>query len=258
MERDKERLDKLQKEKDKAKPDREKLEREKQRQDKERLDKLMSEKERIDRDIERLNRDRERLEKAKSKLETKTTERPSKSNDSVIDRAKVNSREVIKKNIDLKSQNTYRIDKNANEKKFNIPSKNSNDSKYTNGHSSQGKPVLKSKDQIPQKNGFKERVSFDKNRASDDRVERQQPSKELTKRTEDRRVPSNTGKTQSGNSKPSVANSFDFDKHVSSLGKNGHSVSKNDLKKPNGSRQFPPADVRRKPHPDDIRKKQKS
>lgn len=222
--------------------ERERLEREKERIDRERLELLKAERDRIERDIIRLNRDRERLDKlTKTKIESRPDKKP-------IEKAKVNG-DV--KNIDLKSQNTYRIDKNSNDKKFSIP-KDGN-GRLLNGQSS--KPVPKGKEPIVQKNGLKEKVIGSKQLIndrpikSDSRLEngKRPPEKpSLSKANDDRRLP--PGKTQAGSSKPKISNTFDFDKHVNSL-KNGHDQNKNSLKRP--------GDMKKRPHPDDIRRKQK-
>lgn len=244
---EREKIEKLQREKERARTDRDKAEREKERLDRERLDKLRAERERIERDIDRLNRDRERLEKAKSKLEisSKLSERP-KTVDKSIDRSKLNPKESmkqdIKKSIDLKSQNTYRIDKNSNEKKFTIPSKN-NDGKHINGHSSHGKPVPRPKEQAVQQNGIKDKSVLGKQKTSFGDGSQKINDKRLpngkavpSKRPDDRKTVTSD---KAGPSKPKMTNSFDFDKHVNSIGKNG-------ARKPDGTRQFPPGDVRRK------------
>ncbi|CAB3228768.1 unnamed protein product [Arctia plantaginis] len=244
---EREKIEKLQREKERARTDRDKAEREKERLERERLDKLKAERERIERDIDRLNRDRERLEKAKSKLESssKISEKP-KTVDKSIDRSKLNSKESIKqdikKSIDLKSQNTYRIDKNSNEKKFTIPSKNS-DGKYINGNSSQGKLVPRSKEHTAQPNGIKDKTVLGKQKTSFGDGSLKSNDKRLSngksvpsKRPDDRKtIPSD----KAGSSKPKISNSFDFDKHVNSIGRNG-------ARKSDGTRQFPPGDVRRK------------
>ncbi|XP_063379918.1 protein SPT2 homolog [Cydia fagiglandana] len=206
---DRDRADKLQREKERARQDRDKADREKERLDRERLDKLKAERERIDREMERLNRDRDRLEKTKMKLESsKSYDKPSKD----VDRSKLSSkdqfsRQEVKKNIDLKSQNTYRIDKNSNDKKFTIPSKNG-ESKYTNGHSSQSK--------LPQRSKEDARMS-DRDRA----IAKQRASQENGKRPPESkpRRPEERGKAPAAPGKPAISNSFDFDKHVSSLAK---------------------------------------
>lgn len=241
---DRERAEKMQREKDRVMLDREKSERDKLRLDRERLDKLKAERDRIDREMERLNKDRDRLDKTKSKLESKTNDR-SKPVEKAVDRSKLNSREPVrqetKKNIDLKTQNTYRIDKNSNERKV-IPTKY--DGKTMNGHSSQGKPVPKSN--LPSKDGSKgmmqsKQKSFDGSPKLNGHGKlqngKQMPdTKGMTsKRPDDRK-----SALQAGPSKPKLSNSFDFDKHVNSLG----------IK--NGGRQFPPGHVKRKP--DDKKK----
>lgn len=243
---EREKIEKLQKERDRARHEKEKLERDKERIDRERLDKLKA----IERDIDRLNKDREKLEKAKSRLKTssKLPDKVNRSVDKSVDKSKLNSKESlkqdVKKNIDLKSQNTYRIDKNSNERKLNVPSKNG-DSKYLNGHSNQGKPVPKQREQVSQ-NGIKDKALLAKQRAMADG----------SQKNNDRRVPDSKGSTprsvdnkkaavpndKPGPSKQKVSNSFDFDKHVNSLGKNGMRNGQ----KPNGARQFPPGDVKRK------------
>lgn len=257
---EREKIEKLLKERDRARLDKEKAEREKERADRERLDKLKAERERIERDIDRLNRNREKLEKATSKLESnsRSSDKVIRTVDKSVDRSKLNSKESlkqdVKKNIDLKSQNTYRIDKNSNEKKFNIPSKNG-DTKYINGH--QGKPVPKQRENV-QQNGIKDRALLAKQKATDGsqkNVDRRVTDGKAvpSKRPDDRKVGGSNDKA--GPSKPKVSNSFDFDKHVNSLGKNG--VNKNGARKPDGSRQFPPGDVKRKGHPDQRNKKRK-
>ncbi|XP_028161829.1 protein SPT2 homolog [Ostrinia furnacalis] len=230
--RDRERLEKL-------KAERERIDREMERIA--RVDKLKAERERIERDIERLNRDKERLEKTKSKLESGNVD---------IDRSKLISKDSgkdIKKNIDLKSQNTYRIDKNSNEKKFTIPSKNSN-GKYLNGDSSHGKPVPKSsKDQAPLKNEMKDKQkALSANgslKSNNENIRKPSDLGKGGKKPDDRVL---QGKSQAGPSKPKMS-SFDFDKHIKDIGaKTGG--------KQNGARHFPPGDIRRKQHPDDRKK----
>nr|XP_021188886.2 protein SPT2 homolog [Helicoverpa armigera] len=245
---EREKIEKLQKERDRLRLDKEKAEREKERLDKERLDKLRAERERIERDIDRLNRDREKLEKAKSKLESssKLSDKGIKSADKSVDRSKLSYKDGYKqdvnKNIDLKSQNTYRIDKNSNERRNSIPSKQS-DGKLLNGHSKQGKPVPKTKEQSLQQNGIrdkqallaKQRAAAEGSQRSNDK--RMSDSKGVpSKRPDDRKVGASD---KAGPSKPKVTNTFDFDKHINCLGKNG-------ARKPDGTRQFPPADVKRK------------
>ncbi|XP_075972140.1 protein SPT2 homolog [Anticarsia gemmatalis] len=258
---EKEKIEKLLREKERARQDRDKAEREKEKMDRERLDKLKAERERIERDIDRLNRDREKLEKAKSRLES--TSRPSdkipKLADKSIDRSKLNSKESVKqdvkKSIDLKSQNTYRIDKNSNDRKFAVPSKTS-DGKYTNGYSSQGKPVPKSREQSVQQNGIKDKALLAKQKASLGDGSQKNNDKRLpdgkgvpSKRPDDRKMAPASDKA--GPSKPKISNSFDFSKHVSSLGKNG-------ARKPDGTRQFPPGDVRRKGQLDSKKQKRRA
>ncbi|XP_013140707.1 PREDICTED: protein SPT2 homolog [Papilio polytes] len=258
---EKEKAERLQREKERAKLEKHKAEREKERLDRERLEKLKAEREKIDRDIERLNRDRDRLEKTKSKLEAKSsTEKLSKPVNSSVDRPKLNAREQplkqeVKKSIDLKSQNTYRIDKNQTEKKISIPSK-SGDTRQSNGYSAQGKPAPKMNKELPQ------RIDRDKLLQAKQKMLSNVPSKSNghvrpegakrlqetgrempAKRPEDKKAVPNP-KSSAGPSKPSVGNSFDFDKHVNSIGKNG-------------GRQFPPGDVRRKPRPDDLKRKKR-
>uniref|UniRef100_A0A2A4JDT7 Protein SPT2 homolog n=1 Tax=Heliothis virescens TaxID=7102 RepID=A0A2A4JDT7_HELVI len=256
---EREKIEKLQKERDRLRLDKEKAEREKERLDKERLDKLKAERERIERDIDRLNRDREKLEKAKSKLETSSrlSDKGTKSADKSVDRSKFNYKDGYKqdvnKNIDLKSQNTYRIDKNSNEKRNSIPSKQS-DSKLLNGHSKQGKPVPKPKEQSLQQNGIKDRQALlAKQRAAEgsqkSNDKRMSDSKGVpSKRPDDRKVGASD---RAGPSKPKVTNTFDFDKHINCLGKNG-------ARKPDGTRQFPPADVKRKGQQDPRNKKRRA
>ncbi|XP_059051309.1 protein SPT2 homolog [Achroia grisella] len=261
-ERERDRVEKLQREKDRIKVEKEKIERE--RLDRERLDKLKAERDRIDREMDRLNRDRDRLDKTRLKLENnKTIEKTSKPVEKAIDRSKLFSkehggREDAKKNIDLKSQNTYRIDKNTNDKKSIIPNK-SNNGKYLNGHSSQSKPMTKlNREQIQVRNDARDKAMVAKqktlysdgslklNGKVDNGKRLPESSKGMPlKRPDDRNI-QNSNKSQAGSSKPKLTSTFDFDKHVNSLKKNGNI---------DGGRQFPPGDVRRKM--DDIRRKQK-
>lgn len=203
--------------------------------DKERLDRLKAERDRIDREMEKLNRDREKLDKTKSKLDSKILDR--KPVDKVVERAKLSSKDSarpeLKKSIDLKSQNTYRIDKNSNEKKL-LPGKS--DNKYLNGHNSQAKLVPK---QLQQKDGALSTKKVDVSVKINGHV-RPENGKRLPdikgapgKRPDDRRLP-----PQAGPSKSKISKNFDFDKHVSSL----------------KSKQFPPEDVKRKQQMDDRKK----
>ncbi|XP_061378819.1 protein SPT2 homolog isoform X1 [Danaus plexippus] len=216
--------------KDKSKVDKEKIERDKLRLDKERLDKLKAERERIDREMERLNRDREKLEKTKAKLETKTVDR-----DRHLDRSKLGSKERdVKKSIDLKSQNTYRIDKNCNEKR---PVQQRNSDNKMNGQSSQGKPVPKlGKEQNVNRYDIKDKALL-KQRPVNGVPRTGEASRGLQRQADEKR-PNVNGKVA-----PKMTNSFDFDKHVNSLGKNGT--------------KYTVGDVKRKPNPNDIKKKQK-
>ncbi|CAH2063127.1 unnamed protein product, partial [Iphiclides podalirius] len=266
---DRERAEKLQREKDRIRlekerakekdiSDRAKLEREKERIDRERLEKLKAERERIDRDIDRLNRDRDRLEKTKSKLESKSSFDANKAVNS-LDRQKISQPRKCeeKKNIDLKSQNTYRIDKNQPEKRSSIPSK-SGDTRQINGHSTHQRPVPKSNKEPSQKNDARDKLAQVKQKVHPangslknnglvrpDATKRiQEGGKEMpSKRSEDKRPLANA-KQPAGASKAKITNSFNFDKHVNSIGKNG-------------ARQFPPGDVRRKPHADDAKRKKR-
>lgn len=227
--------DRVIKEKEREILDRERAERERLKVDKERLDRLKAERDRIDREMERLNRDREKLDKTKSKLESKSLDR--KTVDRVVDRSKPSSKDSVrpelKKSIDMKSQNTYRIDKNSNEKKL-VSGKI--DSRYLNGHSSQGKPVEK---QLPQKDGALLTKKVDGSIKMNGHV-RPENGKRLqdikgapSKKPDDRRMA-----PQAGPSKQNTSNSFDFDKHVSSL----------------KSKQFPAGEVKRKLQIDDRKK----
>ncbi|KAJ8725272.1 hypothetical protein PYW07_016230 [Mythimna separata] len=253
---EREKIEKLQKERDRLRLDKDKAEREKERTDRERLDKLKAERERIERDIARLNSDREKLEKAKIKLEnsSRSSDKANKGIDKSVDRSKLNYKESLKqdvnKNIDLKSQNTYRIDKNSNERKLSVASKQS-DGKYMNGHSSQGKPVPKQREQA-QQNGFKDKALLAKKASAEGshklNDKRMPESKGVpSKRPDDRKVAASNDKA--GPSKSKVTNTFDFDKHINCLGKNGS-------RKPDGSRQFPPGDVKRKGQ--DLKKKRRA
>ncbi|CAH0721460.1 unnamed protein product, partial [Brenthis ino] len=229
-EKEKSRLEKEKHEKEKYEREKEKSEREKERLDRERLDKLKAERDRIDREMERLNRDRERLDKTKIKLENKSSDRM---REKIVDRSKTGSKDrEVKKSIDLKSQNTYRIDKNSNEKKL-IPQK-SIDPKM-NGHS---KPVPKlNKDT---KEVTKKPIENSKLNGNI-KDKRLLESKLQQKRADDKRP---LQKPSAGPSKPVMSNSFDFDKHVNSLGKNG-------------SKQYPPGDVKRRAQDDRRNKKRR-
>ncbi|CAH0396987.1 unnamed protein product [Chilo suppressalis] len=238
--------DRLQKEKDRARLEKERAEKERQRLDKERLDKLKAERERIDRDIDRLNRDREKLEKTKSKLETNIqTEKSNKS----VDKSKIVSREQqgMKKNIDLKAQNTYRIDKNTTERKASVPNKSINGK--LNGDLNGKLPQKTSKEQLIQRNGVRDREMLIKQKSmhsngtlktidSKKPIDTGKPS--LSKRPDEKSL-----KSQAGSSKPKGAD-FDFDKHINAIGKNT---------KQDGSRKM--GDFRRKPNPDDAKRKPK-
>ncbi|XP_013185693.2 protein SPT2 homolog [Amyelois transitella] len=244
QERDKAIRDKSDRERsDREKFNREKLE--KERLDREKLDRMRAERERLDREIERLNKDRERLDKTRTKLESKSSsvERTTKSDKGISSSRESNNKQEIKKNIDLKSQNTYRIDKNP-ERKFTIPSKN--DGKYSNGQNPNGKPIPKvGKDQL-QKNDrdkvgmIKQKCSHDGSPKLNGRIENGKclPENGKVPLKNDRTVQSS--KSVPGSSKEKISNSFDFDKHVNSL------KNTNGGKRPDGGRQFPPSDVRRK------------
>ncbi|XP_072941508.1 protein SPT2 homolog [Epargyreus clarus] len=252
---EREKYEKMQREKEKAKN-----ERDKERLDRERLERLKAERDRIDRELDRLNKDKDKLDKSKAKLESRSMEKNVRPVDKAVDRTKLGSRDQIvkqdaKKSIDLKTQNTYRIDKNSNEKTVG-PGKNI-DSRGMNGYSSQGKPVPKlSKDQISEpRNGLKDKMISSKPRISSEGSQklnghvklengkRPEDRKSLpAKKPDDRRPLPGSGRPQAGPSKPKVSNSFDFDKHVNSLSKNT-------------TKQFPPGHVKRKPNPDDLKKK---
>ncbi|KAM3968032.1 LOW QUALITY PROTEIN: protein SPT2 homolog [Aphomia sociella] len=261
---DRDRVEKLQREKDRIKMEKEKIERE--RLDRERLDKLKAERDRIDREMDRLNRDRDRLDKTRIKLESsKSTDKSSKPVEKIVDRSKLISKEQsgrqdIKKNIELKNSNTYRIERNSNDKKIVVPNKNI-DGKYVNGNNSQGKQMTKiNKEQAPMRNDVRDKVMGAKqkmlygdgspklNGKLDNGKRLPETSKGVPSKRPDDRSLNNTAKSQAGPSKPKITSTFDFDKHVNSLKKNGHV---------DGGRQFPPGDVKRKMHPDDIRRKQK-
>lgn len=224
-------------EKEKEIMEREKAERERIRLDKERLDRLKAERDRIDREMERLNRDRDRLDKTKSKLESKPVEKSKP-----VDRSKLGAKDLIrhdtKKSIDLKNQNTYRIDRNSNEKKPAVPDKSNG--KYANGHSLIGKPVPRP--HMPQKDGVKEggvkEQASMKGRTEGSPMMNGVARPENGKRLPDKGVLAKRSVNPPGPSKP-ASNSFDFDKHVNSL--------------KNGAR-FAPGDVKRKPQPDERKK----
>lgn len=221
----------MQRERDRVRQERERLEREKERVDREkdkidreRLERLKAERERIDRELERLSKDKERLDKPKPKFE----------NGKTADRVKTSSSDSMKKSIDLKSQNTYRIDKNSNERKLK-------DEKYMNGLSSQDK-VSKSKEQML-KNVVRDKAPLVKQRAE---VKPENGKKQPDNRPPARRPDDRPGKPQAGSSQAKSSNSFDFDKHVNSL--------KKEVGGKNGAR--PAGDAKRRPNPDDARKKQ--
>ncbi|KAI5645136.1 SPT2 chromatin protein domain-containing protein [Phthorimaea operculella] len=240
--RDKERVREVEKEREKERADRERLERLKAERDKldreidrERLERLKAERDRIDREMERLAR--EKSDKPRPKLDSKLSDKSKPP----VDRSKMSSKEPmrqdLKKPIDLKSQNTYRID---NERKLS-----KTDGKVVNGHSSQGKPVPKlpqkaplgkKLDGSPKLNGYSKPENGKRPPENGKRPPengkrppengKRPPEKVLGKRPDDRK-PS----AQPSSSKP-VTNSFDFDKHVGAF--------------KNKARQFPPGDVKRK------------
>ncbi|XP_052737921.1 protein SPT2 homolog isoform X2 [Bicyclus anynana] len=228
---EREKADRIQREKDRVRSEREKIESEKQRQEKERFEKLKAERDRIDREMEKF-REKEKLEKTKAKLEKTSDKNKSDKN---IDRSKIRENE-IKKSIDLKSQNTYRIDKSSNEKRLNVPQKGD---QRLNGHV-QGKPIPKLGKELNRSDiKEKQKSAIDRSQPSNGiRTDKKLPD---ARRLDEKRPMTN--KPAPGSSKAAVNNSFDFDKHVNSLGKNGS--------------KFPPGAVKRKPHPDEIRKQQK-
>lgn len=235
---EREKAERIKGEKDRVRSEKEKAESEKLRLERERFEKLKAERDRIDREMEKF-REMEKLDKGKVKLD-KSSDRnkPEKT----LDRSKMGAREhEIKKSIDLKTQNTYRIDKNSNEKRLSVPQK---DQRLANGHV-QGKPILKTERDVANRSD-KDKLTAAKQKgpiseapkSNGIRMDKRVPD---SKKPDDRRpMPSKPG---AGSSKAPVSNSFDFDKHVNSLGKNGSKL--------------PPGAVKRKPHPDDIRKKQK-
>lgn len=233
---EKDKADKMQRDKDRIRQERERLEREKEKIDREkdkidreRLDRLKAERERIDRELEKLtNTNREKSDRPKSKVENGKTQ------------TKLSSSDNIKKSIDLKSHNTYRIDKNSNERK----SSGKTDDRHNNmnGHSSQGKAVPKSNKEQMLKNVVKDKAPMLK----------QPPKPENGKKLVDGRTPARRpddrlpGKPQPGSSQKKTTDSFDFDKHVGSI--------KKDTSGKNGAR--PAGNAKKRPHPDDGRKKQ--
>ncbi|CAK1544714.1 unnamed protein product [Leptosia nina] len=229
--------DRLQREKERVRLEREKMEREKERIDKEILDRLKAEKDRIEKQMEKLNKDRERLDKTKAKLETTSDRSRDKSKGS----KEVAVKQEVKKNIDLKSQNTYRIEKTFNDKKSVLQKQ-----ERPNGHSSQSKPVPKlSKDSLDR--NIKDKVvsakkQFDGsprngNIKADNgkRLPESSASKSCSKKVDERKSVQN-GIKQSGPSKQ-LTNGFDFDKHVNSISR----------------KKMPPGDIRRKAPVDDRR-----
>ncbi|CAH4036102.1 protein SPT2 homolog [Pieris brassicae] len=231
---DREKAERVQKEKEKARLERDKVDREKDRMDKERLDKLKAERDRIEREMERLNKDRERLDKTKAKLET------SISSDRSKDRPKSNKEQPIKqeakKNIDLKSQNTYRIDKN--DRKL-LPQKQD---RLSNGHSSLSKPVPKLSKESLDRN-MKDKMALAKKQLDGsprngqiklDNGKRLPEAGRGLKKGDDKK--SIQGMKQGGSSKPVTG--FDFDQHVNSIGRNG-------------GKKLPPSDNRRKQQSND-------
>ncbi|XP_050679955.1 protein SPT2 homolog [Leptidea sinapis] len=241
---DKQRIEKMQREKETAR-----VEKNKTDSDKEKIDKLKAERDRIDREMERLNREREKLDKNKVKLES-TIE---KNRLEKVDRTKLNKEDALKqdfkKNIGIKTQNTYRIDKNSNERNV-LPQKSD---KLTNGHSTKGKPVPKNKDDFDRERMMREKLALAKRRAlidaqrsnghvrNDKNKQMPDTSRSNAKISDDKRSgPSNS--KQPGASKPAISNNFDFDKHVNAL-KNG--------------KKLPPGAMKKRPHPDDLKKKPK-
>ncbi|XP_069355443.1 protein SPT2 homolog isoform X2 [Maniola hyperantus] len=237
---EREKADRLQREKDRIRLERDKIESEKLRQEKERFEKLKAERDRIDREMEKF-KEREKLDKTKAKLEKSSDKIKS---DKIVDRSKMGAKEhEIKKSIDLKSQNTYRIDKNSNEKRLSVPQKG--DQRLSNGHV-QGKPIPKMGKDVVNRNDVKDKLSVAKPKSSfteHPKTNGIRPDKKVpdSKRPDDRRLMQS--KPAAGSSKAPMSNRFDFDKHVNSLAKNGS--------------KFPPGAVKRKPHPDDMRKKPK-
>lgn len=192
--------------------------------------------------MERLNKDRERLDKTKAKLET------SISSDRNKDRPKSNKelpiKQEAKKNIDLKTQNTYRIDKS--ERKV-LPQKHE---RLTNGHSSQSKPVSKLNKESLDRN-MKDKMTLAKKplesiprngQVRPENGKKQLESSKGFKKVDDKKAVQGEMR-QGGPSKP-VSNGFDFDKHVNSIGKNG-------------TRKLPPGRDRRKPQSSDKMKHSK-
>lgn len=238
---EREKAERIKREKDRVRSEKEKAESEKLRLERERFEKLKAERDRIDREMEKF-REVEKLDKGKVKLD-KSSDRnkPEKT----LDRSKMGAREhEIKKSIDLKTQNTYRIDKNSNEKRLSVPQK---DQRLANGHV-QGKPIpniTKTERDVANRSDKDKLIAAKQKgpvseapKGNGIRMDKRVPD---SKKPDDRRpMPSKPG---AGSSKAPVSNSFDFDKHVNSLGKNGSKL--------------PPGAVKRKPHPDDIRKKQK-
>lgn len=200
--------------------------------------KILKDKEKLEREkLDREKLEREKLERMKMKqyMDNKIA-MDSKSRQNI---PKESTRPEHKNGIELKSQNTYRIDKNSNDKKFVIPSKRG-DTKYINGHSSQDKyvpkPIVKhEKDKAVM---AKQKMLFGENGSSRlNDVKRSGPQvnhKNVPSKVRPENKVSST--VPSSSSKPKITNSFDFDKHMNSLNK---------AKKQNDSRRSD--DPRRKP-----------
>lgn len=131
----------------------------------------------------------------------------------------------VKQSIDIKSQNTFRIDRNSNDKKFINPNKNQN-TKNTNGHSSQSKPGYSSQ----QHNGARDKVPLSKPNNVSQRLNgsstkqeqnkhRLEQNKQPQKRPDERKPPAlpNGKRIEPSGTKPKEASSFDFDTYMKSI-----------------------------------------
>ncbi|GBP07082.1 Protein SPT2 homolog [Eumeta japonica] len=215
-----------------------------------------------------------------------------------------NREQIVKhetnKNIHSKIQNTYRIDKNANEKKISISNK-TKETKVMNGHSHQDKPALKHLNNSKQSVEARDKIQDKQNTERRDKISSKQSAeikgKILAKQkalfgnhNENNSKLSNSMKPVNGSvktidcksktpdpkslapklkseqkishemgAKPGtqlkVPNHFDFDKYMKSLGKPVQKTGdRSGLQKADSTRQFPPADVKRK-HPVDEKKR---
>lgn len=197
---------------------------------------------------EKLN-ETERLDRMRMKqnIETKNLNKSQPNIKTMDNKDKINvSKDNYKKNIELKSQNTYRIDKNVPDKKVVNP--NRNIERSGNGYNSLGRPVPKQPDREEIRDKIAKQKLLNSNNDSSRVVVngKQETKKNIPvannkvpfKSRPDERKPVPNDRTQPSSSKPKISNSFDFDKHLNSLGK---------ARKPNGASNMKRVDDRKKP-----------